>query len=225
MMSTSMENYPFYIPHFAYPVLTLSGGEVFTDDAGKSQSVIDQVTHVPLYYHPHHDELFSPIFGGFAGTEMFVRPDWHVQLGVSYYQPITFRAQGTITPGPYDYSYYIRPHQLLVESKLLYTCLGRFHPYVSGGVGVSFNNAYRYNDGLGNHFDDHVSTSWSYMVGAGIDYDLNMQWRLGVGYRFNNFGRTDLDNANLSGLATSSKFSQQHFYANEVLAQLSYIIF
>jgi opacity protein-like surface antigen len=225
-MANDMENYPFYIPHFAYPVLSLSAGATFTHDDGKTQSIVDPVTHAPVVFNAHRKDLTNAIVGGFAGSEMFVRPDWHIQLGFGYNQPTAFEDRGTITPGGYAYSYSVKAHQALIAGKLLYNCLGRFHPYFAGGFGVSFLDAYDFTDPrYGARIEDHSNTSWTWNVGAGVDYNLTPAWRLGVGYRYNDFGRVDLGNAIFGGIKTSSTLKQNHFTASEVLGEISYIIY
>jgi len=229
-MAEPMENYPFYIPNFAYPVLSLSGGVTFSTDVGKTQTIIDPVTLTTVLYKANHRGQTKAIYGGFAGSELYLWPAWHMQLGVGYHQPIAYKARGIVIPGgviiPGDdsYIYTIRSHQLLMEGKFLYNCMGRFHPYIAAGIGIAFNDAVNYRiNTFDNQFDDHSNTSFSYIVGAGLDFDLAPHWRIGAGYRYSDFGRTDLGDGTFSSVDTSTKLSQTHLYANEAIAELSYI--
>lgn len=143
----------------------------------------------------------------------------------------------------YNYSYNIISHQILAQTKLLFDVHQIFHPYAGLGLGMSANNTYNFQSGvtpanteLSNNFRSHTSTSFSYSLGLGMDVDLNQYMRFGVGYRFTDYGSAktgssaiDTGGTNSNGvynppLGSSNQLSQSHLYANEILAQLSFLV-
>lgn len=226
MYTSTVENYPFIIPGFAYPVITLSGGEAFSYDVGHSKDIYNPDTGTTATFSANHRNEDRAVFGGFIGSEMLVRPDLHIQLGLGYYQPFTFDPSGNISPGVNGYSYRLDIHQALVESKFLYNCSGRWHPYLSGALGASFNNFASYSDNLGVYeFNDHTETALTWYVGAGVDYDLLPHWRVGLNYRYTDFGVSNSQFGTAGATTLGNDLSQKHLYAHELLVQLSYMIF
>jgi len=61
------------------------------------------------------------------------------------------------------------------------------------------------------------------MVGTGVDVDIIDHLRLGLGYRFTDFGAADLGNASYNGAPVSGTLTQSNLYANEFLAQLTWL--
>jgi opacity protein-like surface antigen len=125
-------------------------------------------------------------------------------VGVGYYQINPHPVQGdarsrlnNIPGGTYDYHYNFSSSQVLLESKFL-TSFGRtqaFHPYLSLGAGAAFNRITNFSSRLVSgeeapmRFANGSNTVFSYMAGVGIDVDLSKQWRLGLGYRYVDFGQ------------------------------------
>ena len=127
----------------------------------------------------------------------------------------------------YTYQYDIQSRQLLLEGKLLYHWQ-RYHPYLSAGMGASWNTSLNYNVNIqpafttfSNQFANNMQTSFSYLVGLGVDVDLTDALRLGLGYRFTDFGSAKTGTSTIDTLMTTNTLAQSHIYANEILIQLS----
>ena len=129
----------------------------------------------------------------------------------------------------YTYSYSISSQQLLLETKLLNTSFGPYHPYVLAGAGVAFNQAsdYQtsvpYSQSFTRMYQDNSNTSFSYALGTGLDMDLTEQVRLGVGYRFTDLGRVRLGDASIDGTPVGGTLAQRHLYAHELLAEVTWL--
>ncbi|HHF7368065.1 TPA: outer membrane protein [Legionella bozemanae] len=226
------------------PFATVSLGASFTDDAGKSQfiSIDDPIQDESFSYDADNTDQSKFIYGVSLGIEILLNPSWFLQTGFSYYQPMEFHTHGVVTQGASDvlifdsfsYKYDIQAHQVLFENKLLYNLMYQsltFHPYISGGVGVSSNTAKDYSVNIvpqfstfSNQFKDETRTSFSYRVGAGVDYEVTNHIRVGVGYRFSDFGKVELGNASIDGVPTFNNLSQSHLYTNEVLGQITFVV-
>ena len=159
-----------------------------------------------------------------------------MQLGIGYYEPTTFKAKGYVTQGAdvetenqYAYSYSVQSHQLLAEAKLLYNNWNQYHPYLSAGIGGAWNNAKRFNVNIeppfttySNQFSNHSSSSFSYAVGLGIDMNFSKKTRLGIGYRFTDFGSASTGPSMIDDVQTTYALSQSHLYVNALVAQFSF---
>ncbi|WP_031564006.1 outer membrane beta-barrel protein [Legionella wadsworthii] len=224
------------------PVLTVLLGAAFSDNVGNSQFIplIDPIQDEFFDYKAHDKDQSKFIWGVSLGMEILLNPNWYLQTGFSYYQPMDFYAQGFVTQGAdalstdtFSYQYEMQAHQVLFENKLLYNWMYQslvFHPYLSGGIGVSSNTAKDYHVNIvppfstfSNEFTNKTRTSFSYRVGAGIDYELTNHVRLGVGYRFSDFGKVALGNATIDQVPTLNHLSQSHLYTNEVLGQITFV--
>lgn len=83
-------------------------------------------------------------------------------------------------------------------------------PYISLGVGASRNHAKQKGPFISNADGavigaDQVAsskrnTAFSYMVGAGLDFPINNNFWLSLGYHYNNFGRVKVGNLPLVGI-------------------------
>ena len=242
------------------PLVTLTAGAAFNNDTGNSQYFPSPNPVQDAYYNyaANNSQESVLLVGGFIGAERKLARNWNIQLGLGYYQPGIYHAKGTLTQGPaiigsgapdidassqYPYRYNIKTQQLLVESKLLFTTHNIFHPYITAGIGAGFNNVYGFSADitpvdttLTNHFNSANTTSFSYRVGFGIDVDLTKQVRLGLGYRFADFGSTksgtsviDSGGINNDGtvnpaVTSNNRLTQSHLYTNDVVAQLTYLI-
>jgi opacity protein-like surface antigen len=243
------------------PLLSLTGGAAFISDVGQSKNfpALNPIEDSYYDYHAHQWNQTLALVGGFLGTEYLVHPDWRIQVGVSYNHPSTFYTKGLLTQGPvivdtgapdveasdqYTYGFSIQSHQILAESKLLYNWEERYHPYVMVGLGASINRAFDYNVNisppfttLSNQFGAYNNAAFSYSVGVGMDIDMMQFMRLGVGYRFTDFGQVQTgpgvigtagfnnDGVYNPAVVTSNKLTQPHLYTNEVVAQLTFLLF
>jgi len=221
-----------------HPVLALGAGAASTSNLGQSQSfpIQNPTTDEFYYYFANRPTQTSGLFDGFLGTEWRFRPKWALQMGLDYNQASPFSAKGTFQQGAdalsadtYSYHYAVLTRQILAEGKLLYT-VKCFHPYLFGGLGVAVNSAYNYYTNVPpfltftRMYANNTTTSFSYAVGVGVDKDLTSHLRAGVGYRFAGLGRVKLGIPTIDTTRVSGTLSQSHLYANELLAQLTWIV-
>lgn len=220
---------------FFHPLMTFASGAAFTTHAGQSQT-FPEIDSSFYTYSADRSRQTQGLFGGFAGTEFKVHPNWSLQLGLAYYQ-VEFSGRGTVTQGAdlsssdqFVYHYDMLVQQALVESKLLFNCLNQFHPYFALGLGAAFNRANNYQVNItpsfstfSPNFADHTQRSFSYSTGVGIDMDVPQHWRFGLGYRFANLGKVKLGQGYIDTVAIPSTLSQSRLYTHEVIAQLTYI--
>ena len=101
-------------------------------------------------------------------------------------------------------------------------------PWISASAGVGFNHAYDYTntplifEAVANpDFNDHIQTSFTYTLCAGLQKALNPHWQLGVGYEFADWGKSELGRT--SGQAMNSGLVLNHLYTNGILFNLTYI--
>lgn len=128
----------------------------------------------------------------------------------------------------FTYNYKIQHTHVAVKGKLLADAGFWLIPWVSGSLGVGFNNAQGFHsaptlfEGLPTpYFSSHTQATFTYTVGTGVQKALNAHWQVGAGYEFADWGKSSLGRApeqtQNSGLALS------HLYTNGVLFNLTYI--
>jgi opacity protein-like surface antigen len=127
----------------------------------------------------------------------------------------------------YVYGYHIQHGHLALKAKVFKDLEYRVLPWVSGSVGVGFNRSNGfYNTPLiseaviQNNFGNHTQTSFTYTVGAGIQKILNLNWQVGVGYEFADWGQSHLNAAN--GQTNGTGLSLNHLYTNGLMFNMTY---
>lgn len=218
------------------PLVTLSGGEVFSSHVGQSQT-FPEIEGSFYSYSANNANQSRGLYGSFIGAEWGFNPCWALQFGVGYYQASAFTARGLLTQGPdagssdiYNYQYNITSRQLLAESKLLFNWHERYHPYALMGLGEAFNKASSYQTTVPPFltftpmFNSHTTKSFTYAVGLGLDVDVVRHVRAGLGYRFTDLGKVNLGAGSIDTTSIGNSLTQNHMCANEVLAQLTFIL-
>ncbi len=220
------------------PLIGGNLGAAISSDVGKSQDfpIQNPITDEFYDYSADNNTQGKLLYGAFVGAEKEFSQKFYLQLGFDFNQEQPFSAEGSFVQGAdaqsadtYHYSYRIITRQLLAEGKLLYPVKKRWYPYLLVGLGASFNNSYHYRTDvpplltLTRTYSNNSTTSFSYAVGVGVDVDVISHLRLGLGYRFTDFGKASLGQGNIDGTEVSGTLTQSHLYTNEVLAQLTYI--
>jgi opacity protein-like surface antigen len=228
-----------YNTSLCHTVASIGGGIAIASNVGRSQTfpIVNPVTDEFFIYTANRPTQTVGAFDGFLGTEWTFHPKWALQLGLGFNQAWNFRAKGSLLQGAdtqsadqYSYHYDILTRQLLIESKLLYLYKQHYHPYVLLGLGAAFNKATDYGTNVPpfltftRQYQNNTQTSFTYNVGAGIDVDILDHLRLGLGYRFADFGQIKLGNASIDKTSVSGTLSQTHLYASEILAQLTIVV-
>ncbi len=126
------------------------------------------------------------------------------------------------------YRYKIQHTYIAAKGKLLADRGYWLIPWISGSIGVGFNDAHSYHNrpliraALPNpNFKDKTKTSFSYTLGAGVQKSLNTHWQVGVGYEFTDWGKSELNRA--FGQIYGRGLALNHFYTNGLLFNLSYL--
>jgi opacity protein-like surface antigen len=191
------------------------------------------------YFHPRHPVQVQTLYNLFLGVVYQFLPKWALQAGISYTQPSTFTIEGIEVQNTasrnYDYNYNVAARQLLVEGHIVYD-YDIYHPYFSFGMGPSFNSAYLYQSfpppGTSNNpsFVNDNNMAFSFATGFGVDVDVMKNVRLGLGYKFSDFGKADLGKGTqftgtINQAYLSRTIEQNNLYANSLLAQITIVPF
>lgn len=217
-------------------VVSLGGGGAFFSPIGsKTFPIIDPITD-QFFIYESNSSYSRGFFDFFAGVEWAFCPPGLMQLGLAYDHIANFHVTGTLTQGAdlfsldnFNYQYHALSRQLLAEGKLLYN-YRKLYPYVLVGLGASFNHAKNFETNVPptltftRQYADRHTTSFSYDLGLGIDFDLTTCLRLGVGYRFAYLGRMSLGSATIDTTPVWGTLSQKHTHSNEILAQITLVI-
>jgi len=211
---------------------TLSAGPVW-ESGGKTQT---------FYLAPDIEKTYAAnqstntLFDGevFVGLQKGLSQTLQGQLGLAVAATSNANLSGMIWDDAdpqfanYIYNYKLQHTHVAVKGKLLADAGYWFIPWVSGSMGVGFNNAHAFHntplifEALPNpNFASHAETAFSYTVGAGLQKALNTHWQVGVGYEFADWGRSSLGRS--AGQTLHSGLSLNHFYTNGVLFNLTYL--
>jgi opacity protein-like surface antigen len=244
---------------FWHPIVSASLGYSMNAKLGKSQFIPAENPSQDSYYDYQASQGSHPeaVFGLFIATETALKANWAMQLGINYSQPYSFDAKGNVTQGPvlsngdpdfaaadtFQYKYHITSHQFLAQAKFLYNWHNKIHPYASFGLGTSYNRAFNYtanitpaNTTLTNNFQNNAQWAFSYSVGTGVDVDIKHNWRLGVSYRFTDYGAAKTGNSIIdtagtnnngvfnSAVGSNKHLAVNHIYSHEVMTQLSFLV-
>lgn len=156
-------------------------------------------------------------------------------MGAGYYISGDFNQKGKVyqysNPDFYNlnYDYKIQIQQLMCEGKFLTTFNTIYHPYLSGGIGASFNRSHKYHEtpihsyAVADYpFASLTQSNFAYSAGVGLDIEISSKWRVGGGYEYSNLGTVKLGNS--PAQITSEHVSSGIINASKVLIQVSYTI-
>jgi opacity protein-like surface antigen len=215
------------------PVFTFATGATISP-LGQSQSF------APLdlcsYNYQSKGSKTNLLLGGFIGSEVKRSSSWGLIAGLGYYQPTILSTEGILTQGAdpesdnaYSYRYQTQSQQVLAEGKLYWIAKERIRPFVMVGIGMALNKTAHFQTNVPPFleftpsFSNHTQINFTYAVGPGIDVALTKAFRVGIGYRFTNLGAANTGNAQIDAIPISSKLKQSHLYANQILAQFTFI--
>jgi opacity protein-like surface antigen len=215
---------------------------IFTFTAGASISQLGQsMGFAPLDlchydYKPKNSNTSNMLWGGFLGSEVTRSSLWQLIAGLGYYQPSSLSTKGVLTQGAdlesssqYRYRYQTQSQQLLAEGKLYWLATKRIQPFLMIGIGAAFNKVSDYQTSIPPfleftpEFSNHTQTNFTYALGPGIDISLSKSLRIGVAYRFADLGSANTGKAQIDEIPISSTLKQSHLYANQILAQFTFI--
>ncbi len=128
----------------------------------------------------------------------------------------------------YTYRYKIQHTHIAAKGKLLADWDYWLIPWVSGSLGIGFNNAHGFHgtptifEALPTpDFASHTQTAFTYTVGAGVQKALTAHWQVGAGYEFADWGKSSLGRA--QGQTLNNGLTLNHLYTNGVLFNLTYL--
>lgn len=134
----------------------------------------------------------------------------------------------------YYYDYHVQTQQILGVIKLFATEYNRFYPYGEVGLGAAFNQASRYHTvafetgsiNITPGFNHYNSVQFSYSLGLGVETQLSMKIRAGLGYRYSDFGTSSLGAGAVSfghyRYPVLFTLSGLHASTNQLLGRISY---
>ena len=243
-IATAGDMGPVISPQGFLPVLSLQGGYA-SIHAGKAERFIG--TDFDLFTYRNASSGKSTGFiGVFVGAEHALPwisyPGVFMQAGVeyNYFGRIAINGLNTVGIQPqsitsYRYNYHFQTQQVLATLKLFATSYERFHPYGEVGLGAAFNHAGQYQATTINFgslnltpgFSNQNKTQFSYSLGLGVDRQVNKKIRVGLGYRYSNFGSSPLKNGRVvfNNYQFPVPFALGHSkaYANQLLARITYL--
>ena len=213
-------------------VATLSAGPVW-ESAGSTQTLNLSPTIEKAYV---ADQSNHTLFDGefFLGLQKTISQTMQGQLGLAVAANSTATLSGVIWDDAlpefdnFIYNYKIQHTHVAVKGKLLADSGYWLIPWVSGSIGVGFNNAHSFLntpiifEALPTpNFASNTETVFTYTVGAGVQKALNNHWQVGIGYEFADWGKSQLSRA--EGQTLNSGLTLNHFYTNGVLFNLTYL--
>lgn len=232
--------------HGFRPVFSLQGGYASMNAGGKNQSFGGSDTDI-FTYRSSSKTKSTGFIGLFVGGERVLpwlsHPDLSLQAGVDYnsFGNVNIKGVNTvgIEPGTatdYNYRYSFQTQQVLGLVKLLATTYERFHVYGEVGLGAAINQLNHYtattaqtgNINITPQFSNRSQTQFSYTLGLGVEADITKNVRVGVGYRYSNFGTPSLGNGMVNfgnyHAAVPFNIGNSNSYSNQFIARISYLI-
>ncbi|MFI4919512.1 MAG: outer membrane protein [Legionellales bacterium] len=183
-----------------------------------------------------HKSNTQAVGGLFLGAESKLSSLWGWQYGIRYFQTHAFNVRGNVYQfsdplyNNLTYQYRIENRRVLAESKLLITVKTKYHPYVVGALGESFNRAYGYHElpissadaPMTQPFANTKTSVFSYSLGLGVDMELTQHVRLGLNYRWSQLGKASLGKTPLQDGTTT--ITHAHLPTNEFLLEVGYLV-
>ena len=222
------------------PVITLSAGGLSVN-THSNQTIPVYGSNYPYITdtYVNNDSSQTGGLGGiFIGLQFPLNSDFSWQTGLSYYHTSDFTENGILHQfsnfsmdyDNFNYSYKFSSQQLLWESKFSTSFHTLFHPYIVGGIGPSWNEAsnysetsrYDYSGPPHIPFANHTTSNLSYLLGFGIDMNLSSHFLIGIGYRFDDFGKLSLGQS--PAMESGATLVSSPLIAQEIVLQLTYAL-
>ncbi len=211
---------------------SLSLGPVW-ENAGRTQT-LDLTPYITKTYAAA--TAVNPLIDGeaFAGIQTTLNETFTGQLGIAWVIANHAKLSGHIWDDAnpnfnnYTYKYAIQHNHIAVKGKLLFEEKLDVIPWISGSLGIGFNDAYAFQNTpfiseavTMPNFTPHTQTSFVYTLGFGAQKVLNQHFQIGAGYEFSDWGQSQLGRA--AGQTLGSGLSLNHLYTNGVLFNLTYL--
>jgi opacity protein-like surface antigen len=101
--------------------------------------------------------------------------------------------------------------------------------YLMGGLGVALNTADHFATNIPSYltitpyYPGHLTSAFSYIAGAGLDFSVSSALHVGLGYRFTDIGRVSLAEGRIRNQALFGGLKQSHLYFNAVAIELNWL--
>jgi len=212
-------------------VASLSLGPVW-ENAGDTQSfyLAPNIEKTYAANHSSHALVDGEIF---LGIQRPLREKLEGQIGIAVAVTSNASLSGNIWDDTdplfnnYTYNYQVRHTHLALKGKLLADSGYIVTPWVSGSLGVGFNQVHDFSNTptisqavVMPNFTSNTTTAFTYTLGVGVERNLNQHWQAGLGYEFADWGNSQLGRA--SGQALNTGLSLSHLYTNGFLFNLTY---
>lgn len=157
------------------------------------------------------------------------------QLGLAVALSTSANLSGTVLEdgnpnlNNFTYTYKIRNSRIALKAKTLYdpNCYDLL-PYLSGSIGAGFNKSSSFvitptivEEVPAPAFLDFNHTAFSYTLGVGLETNVDLNWRVGIGYEYQGWGESRL--ARASGQRVGNGLHLGNLRAHELQISLSYI--
>ena len=212
-------------------IATLSVGPVW-ESAGNTQTfyLAPNIEKTYAANHASHALVDGEIF---LGIQKPLREKLDGQIGLAVATTDNASLSGNIWDDAdsqfnnYTYDYQVMHTHVAIKGKLLADRGYIVTPWVSGSLGVGFNQAHDFSNAplisqavVMSNFASNTTTAFTYTLGAGVQRQLNSHWQAGIGYEFADWGRSQLNRA--SGQTVNNGLSLSHLYTNGFLFNLTY---
>ena len=219
--------------HFSPYIVTLSLGPIW-ENAGETQTF-----HVSPFIQKTYAANTSPktLFDGelFLGIERSLRSNLEGQLGLAVAATGNAKLSGAIWDDAnplfnnFNYTYNMQHTHIAVKGKILGEFGAIFKPYMSGSLGVGFNQSRNFNINPtifaaipAPNFTSNMTTVFTYTLGVGLQRAINTNWRASAGYEFADWGKSQLGTAPNQTLGRGILLN--HLYTNGIQFSLGYCV-
>lgn len=219
------------IPLIWSPIITLSGGPAWTTP-GQALYLYPLVPFPQVnYYLPTNGTSTIATGEIFFGLRHLILSEIIGELGLGIAGATDAEVSGVIDvnrfPGAGVYNYKVDHGRIELKGKLI-SSRCRVQPYISGSFGAGINNSHDFRAATidpflfpAPWFGNQANIAFSYTFGAGLQYVLNRNWQVGIGYEFADWGTSQLGPDKLTAINGPNL---THLYTNELLFSLSYLI-
>lgn len=212
-------------------VLGLDVGLSTTNSLNASDSF--NVGYSTFSYNPNQTNINPYRFGISIKKNNNLSSNIFLQTGLSYHTLSSISVSGVLKQGispslyPFNYNYSVNNQTVLAEAKLIHQWHNVLYPYLTAGIGAAFNAVDNFTTNVPGYltvtpsFFDTSNTSFSYVLGFGVDVIKYHPLSIGLGYRFSDLGLVGLGSAQIRNKYIKNPINPQHVYLNTVLLELN----
>jgi opacity protein-like surface antigen len=130
----------------------------------------------------------------------------------------------------YSYKWDVSSDVFLILGKVNIVEWHHFLPYISGGIGTALNRTSNYTEtALANvtprvspGFQNNTNSQFAYHLGAGVDWQIQPQYIVSLGYDYEGLGT--IFSGNGEGSWAGNSLSSQTFHSNSVMLGFTYLL-